>query len=423
MRVSILTANAQIGDAIGNLVAEKVAFFLERGGDVRVFLESVHRVHPVVREHCRIMQAAEPDAETWAFLSTSDLVVVEYGHFYRLLQWLPLLATAIDPPPRILVDYHGVTPTEFWGLHQREWLEKGAAQRGLVWCADLALVHSQFTRTELVESTGYPSERIVPLGHPVDTDRFSPGAAQDTLRKELGMENARLMLFVGRLAPNKRVPVIIDALHHLSDLQPPVHAVIVGDDGDAYETEACRCRERARELGVADRLHLLGRLDDETLVKLYRSADLLVMPSRHEGFCIPVLEAIACGLPVVAARAGALPETVGGAGLLFSPDDSADLARQVRRVVAPAPENDAPRPSRHPPPKREGPTRSIPARKEWGGRHTIAGGRRRLARGHEARRRRRNVALPDGRGACRGRARCRSVHGRPDGSGRLFTTA
>jgi O-antigen biosynthesis protein len=341
MRVAILTANAQIGDAIGNLVAEKVAFFLERGADVRVFLESLARVHPLVWEHCRTIQGAEPDAETWAFLSISDLVIVEYGHFYRLLHWLPLLASAIDPPPRVLIDYHGVTPTEFWGRHQREALEKGTAQRGLAWCADLALVHSQFTRKELIESTGYPCERIVSLGHPVDTERFSPGAAEDTLRRELGLENVDLMLFVGRLAPNKRVPVIIDALRHLSDLEPPVHAVIVGDAGDAYEAEARRCCERARELGAADRLHLLGRVDDKTLVELYRSADLLVMPSRHEGFCIPLVEAMTCGLPVVAARAGALPETVGGAGLLFSPDDSVDLARQVRRVLAAAPGNDS----------------------------------------------------------------------------------
>src|ERR1700724_1413046 len=108
MRVAFLTANAKAGDAIGNVVAEKLAFFLERGADVRVFLESSERLHPLVRDHCRVVHGAEPDADAWTFLSSTDLVVVEYGHFYRLLHWLPLLVSAAargvtphpGPPPQ-----------------------------------------------------------------------------------------------------------------------------------------------------------------------------------------------------------------------------------------------------------------------------------------------------------------------------------
>ena len=85
-----------------------VPIFLERGADVRVFLESSERLHPLVRDHCRVVQGAEPDADAWTFLSSTDLVVVEYGHFYRLLHWLPLLVSAAargvtphpGPPPQ-----------------------------------------------------------------------------------------------------------------------------------------------------------------------------------------------------------------------------------------------------------------------------------------------------------------------------------
>src|SRR5207237_859153 len=94
------------------------------------------------------------------------------------------------------------------------------------------------------------------------------------------------------------------------------------------------CRALARRLGVADRLHFLGQVTGEELAEAYRSADVLVMPSLHEGFCLPVVEAMACGLPVIAARATALPETVGDAGPTFTPDDAADLAGQLRRVLA-----------------------------------------------------------------------------------------
>src|SRR5262249_49385598 len=69
------------------------------------------------------------------------------------------------------------------------------------------------------------------------------------------------------------------------------------------------------------------------LLAAYHSADLFVMPSVHEGFCIPVAEAMAVGVPVIAADAGALPETLASAGLTFAPDDPRDLARQMKRVL------------------------------------------------------------------------------------------
>src|SRR6266852_735451 len=107
MRVALLSYNAQAGDAIGNQVAEKLTFFLERGADVRVLVESDKRLHPVVRPYCQRLDRAEPAGEGWEFLSSTDLVVVEYGQYYELLNLLPLLAGG---KPRILFDYHGVTP-------------------------------------------------------------------------------------------------------------------------------------------------------------------------------------------------------------------------------------------------------------------------------------------------------------------------
>jgi glycosyltransferase involved in cell wall biosynthesis len=129
------------------------------------------------------------------------------------------------------------------------------------------------------------------------------------------------------------VPILIETLARLKFETPAIHALIVGDTGDTYATEAQVSLDRAGALGVADRFHLVGRVNGDELLDAYRSADLFVMPSVHEGFCIPVIEAMACGLPVIAARAAALPETVAGGGLTFQPDDAEDLARQVRRVL------------------------------------------------------------------------------------------
>jgi glycosyltransferase involved in cell wall biosynthesis len=330
MRVALLSHNAQAGDAIGNQVAEKLAFFLERGAHARVFVESDRDLHPAVRPHVHVLAHAQPHGLAWHFLAGCDLVVAEYGQFYPLLNLLPLLAGG---RPRVLIDYHGVTPPELWGLQNREALERGLRQRGLLWCADAVLAHSRYIRDELTGACGLPTERIHRLGFPIDLDHFRPGPG-GAWRKKLGLEEASVLLFVGRLAPNKRVPVLVEALARLRDLTPPVHALVAGTTADIYRAEARRCLELAERLGVADRLHLLGHLTGSPLRDAYRSADALVIPSLWESFCIPAVEAMACGVPVLAARTTALPETLAAAGLTFAPDDAEDLARQLRRVLA-----------------------------------------------------------------------------------------
>ncbi len=275
MRVALISYNARAGDAIGNQVAEKLTLFLERGADVRVYVESLERLHPLLDRHARQLPA-EACGEAWDFLASTDLVCVEFGQYYTLLGLLPLLA---GTPTRILLDYHGITPLDLWGGHNREALEKGLVYRGIAWCADLTLVHSRSTERELSESTGLPGHRINRLGLPIDPDQFFPNVEPGYLRRQLGLEGARLLLYVGRLAPNKRVHLLVDVLGQLRDVEPPVHALIVGDTGDLYRSEADRCLRRARELGVEERLHFLGHLQVKALRLAYQAADVFVMPS------------------------------------------------------------------------------------------------------------------------------------------------
>jgi O-antigen biosynthesis protein len=331
MRVALLSHSAQSGDAIGRQLAEKVAFFLDRGADARLFVETDRRLHAGLRPYTFRYAPPKPRGPHWRFLTSVDLVIVEYGQHYGLLDLLPLLAGG---KPRVLFDYHGVTPPDLGGANHRDALERGRRLRGLVWYADAAAVHSHFARGELLDDTRFPPGVTYQLGYPVDSSWFTPGPAAATLRERLGLAaDTKLVLFVGRVAPNKRVPLLVDAVARLRDATPAAHAVIVGDSGDCYEAERQRCRERAARLGASDRIHFVGRADEAGLRDAYRSADVFVMPSVHEGFCIPVIEAMACGLPVVAARAAALPETVADAGLTFSADDAADLARQIARVL------------------------------------------------------------------------------------------
>ncbi len=325
MRVVVLAENARRCNAVGNHVAEIAMFFQDRSAELRVLVEDATLLHPSLRTVATAIPFTDdvPD-----FLCDCDLVIVIYAGAYRLLHWLPRLS---GRGPRIVFDYLGVTPAELWAGTNRERLARDAAARGYVWFADHALTMSQASRRELAEATGFPESRTTTSPLCVDTSRFFPDASdRAAIRARLGLTGPTL-LFVGRLARNKCVPMVIQALARLG---PEYRALVVGDASDVYTVEAERCQSLATELGVADRIRFVGAVADSELPSYYRAADLFIMPSLHEGFCVPVIEAQASGLPVIAARATALPETVGAAGLTFTPNDVGDLVKQIRRAIA-----------------------------------------------------------------------------------------
>jgi glycosyltransferase involved in cell wall biosynthesis len=166
------------------------------------------------------------------------------------------------------------------------------------------------------------------ISNGIDLGIFAPQTHDEALRRRFGLPADRpLILYLGRLSDEKRVSVLLDAM---AQVRAPAHLVIGGDGPQAEEL-----RQRAEQLDLGKRVTFLGRVPDDELVPLYRLADLFAMPSTAELQSISTLEALAVGLPVVAANAGALPELVreGDNGLLFIPEDSADLAERLTRLA------------------------------------------------------------------------------------------
>ncbi|MBW2694265.1 MAG: glycosyltransferase family 4 protein [Deltaproteobacteria bacterium] len=166
-----------------------------------------------------------------------------------------------------------------------------------------------------------PAERIRMVANGVDTNLFRPAAGAERKENEI--------LCVGRAAdPNKGIENIIEALAHL-----PRHLRLTLVDEDHPKSLA---RERAKQLGCADRLHITGRIDTDELVRRYQCASLVAVPSRYEGFGLAAVEAMACGTPVVACAAGSLPEVVGaaGGGILVPPNEPRVLASAIADLMA-----------------------------------------------------------------------------------------
>jgi glycosyltransferase involved in cell wall biosynthesis len=139
----------------------------------------------------------------------------------------------------------------------------------------------------------------------------------------------RYVLFVGGITPLKNLPVLLRALARLGHDDPDLRLVLSGFKRWKFADDLALITS----LGLRDRVVETGYVDDEDIPALYALARCFVLPSFYEGFGIPILEAQACGCPVVAASAGAMPEVAGGAALHFDPRNDEELAAAIRRVL------------------------------------------------------------------------------------------
>lgn len=142
---------------------------------------------------------------------------------------------------------------------------------------------------------------------------------------------ARFVLHVGTLQPRKNIPILIEAMARLTAGMddPELKLVLVGGKGWLYES----IFRQVQALGLAERIIFTGYVPDDELPLWYNAAELLVFPSVYEGFGLPVVEAMACGTPVIAANSSSIPEAVGEAGLVFTPDDVETLVKQMTAVL------------------------------------------------------------------------------------------
>jgi D-inositol-3-phosphate glycosyltransferase len=173
--------------------------------------------------------------------------------------------------------------------------------------ADRVICATEAERTLLRQLYAADAAKIavIPLG--VDLDRFRPGD-QEAARTALGLEDERIILFVGRIEPLKGVDILINAAAILeSDVDCSV--LIVGGD-ETSRAQVARLRGLARRRGIEHRIAFVGAIDHERLPLYYNAADVCVVPSHYESFGLVAVEAMASGLPVVASRVGGLMGTV-----------------------------------------------------------------------------------------------------------------
>ncbi|MDC0709390.1 glycosyltransferase [Stigmatella sp. ncwal1] len=238
----------------------------------------------------------------------------------------PLSGHLMHLPCRRGVIFHNISPARFYaGTPLAEALVSGRAQlAALAPCVDVSIGVSDFNTAEL-RAAGHSNLHTVPLF--IEPERFSAASADPTWLRDLEGP-APAVLSVSRVAPHKRFEDLI-ALHaELLRLRPQARLLLVG----GYEPGSRYFKSLQRAAQGLTGVHFLGRLNHAALVAAYRSAQLFVSMSEHEGFGVPLIEAMAAEVPVLAFGAAAVPETLGGAGIAFDQKHFSFLAELVVEV-------------------------------------------------------------------------------------------
>jgi len=202
--------------------------------------------------------------------------------------------------------------------------------RAAVSRADAVVCVSAHTAARLRDRLG-PDGPVVVVPHGVDHERFRPAAASGPDLEALARHGIvpPFVAFAGTIEPRKNLTSLVAAFARVAPAHPGLRLVLAG--GDGWGADAVR--DAIAGSGVATRVVRPGYLPDDALVALFRRAAVVAYPSREEGFGLNVLEALACGAPLVTSRGSATEEVAGTAALLADPDDEADLADGLRRLL------------------------------------------------------------------------------------------
>jgi L-malate glycosyltransferase len=305
-------------DAVGSHTLLVRAALRAAGFESEVFAEDVHR--DVAGEARPVRQLGRRSA--------ADLLLYQCSTGTKLTDWL------LARPEPLAVDYHNITPASYFERWEPEAARNMRRARTdlhrLAPRTALALADSTFNAEELA-GAGFPPAVVVPplLDLGAVAARPDPGTAAVLRRARTGAH----WLFVGRLAPNKCQHDLIAALAVARRLHDPgARLTLVGSaTSEAYRDAV---EALADDLGVGGAVTFTDRIGPAELAAHWLDADVFVCLSEHEGFCVPVVEAMHAGVPVVAYAAGAVPETVGGAGVLLDGKDPVLVATAVARLLA-----------------------------------------------------------------------------------------
>lgn len=229
--------------------------------------------------------------------------------------------------------YHNVTPPDFFIDYSEDltrFTDMGRTHLArLVRTFDFSIADSTYNAQELID-LGFEHVTVFPIM--IDLDAYQ--AKESVAYRNLHRDERKNMLFVGRISPNKGIEELVKVLFFYKKyLSANIRLIVAGNTRSLAKYFYALRDLAARFLLTSDDIVFTGHIPFEELLSVYRAADLFVSLSGHEGFCLPLIESMAMDLPVLARGVGAVPETLGGAGLLVGAQRVDEIAGMAERIL------------------------------------------------------------------------------------------
>jgi glycosyltransferase involved in cell wall biosynthesis len=251
-------------------------------------------------------------------IGPNDLLLIHHS------QGNPILESLLELDIKRGLVYHNITPAEFFrhDPHIASLCRQGRTQ--------LPLFKDRITQAFTVSDYNAKELESFGLGDALKLPLFDFESLQKQMSSAKRSPKPYRVLFVGRFSTHKNQAALIETLFFLRQFQPKCELVLVGTGHPIYSQYL---RDLAQVLEVSDRVQFLSSLPESERDEIYLSAGIFLCLSRHEGFCIPIVEAMAAGVPVVSTTHAALSETLGGAGVALKTEQPAEVAAIIQAIL------------------------------------------------------------------------------------------
>ena len=319
MRIVQLLPGISYGDAVSNDALAIRRIIQEMGYDTGVYSQTIGS---------RITPDMALPLEKMGRLKEEDILL------YHGALGTYLNRTVPSYPCTKVMRYHNITPPAFFYTYSNDYVDATEAgyedMRYLSDKLDYCIADSGYNREQLLEMGYGCPVSVCPILIPLEDYRKKPDRQ---ILERYGKDGTTNLLFVGRVAPNKKQEDIIRAFYvYRKYYNPDSRLFLVGScDIGRYGT---RLRDYVDSLGLDGKVIFTGHVRFDEILAYYRVADAFVCMSEHEGFCVPVVEAMTFHVPVVAYRSCAVPETLGQGGILLEDKDPYTAAAAIHRVTS-----------------------------------------------------------------------------------------